>query len=264
MAGLAQQCDRAYHAIGGEPAWPAPPAAPIAITLLTRSQNLNTQLSVINPEVVKESRVCRAGLIPASAIRRESIPPYTNDIHKLSLESQLRAARQTIKPFIEDAREDMIKVDQATDHTERMKKSYRRHLAGMGRRQGQAIAGKMPALRRMYGISSQALDPKKTSPAPGGSGGAGGIDQVVIRATKDGTYPESIWVDWEAVEGAVYEIQWYTDAALTQMIGSATVTASELEVQGLQQGQQYWFRVRAVRASNAGPWSDQATRVANI
>jgi len=61
-------------------------------------------------------------------------------------------------------------------------------------------------------------------------------------------------------------------AALTQMIGSATVTASELEVQGLQQGQQSgdflsrltWFRVRAVRASTPGPWSDQATRVANI
>jgi len=197
---LAQQCDRAHHAIGGEPAWPAPPAAPIAMTLLTRSQNIETQLSVIN-----------------------------------SFESQLRAARQDLKIFVQDAREDMGKVDKATD----------------------LLYGEDGAEKIQFG-----LDPKK--PAPGGSGGAGGIEQVVIRATKDGTHPASIWVDWEAVEGAVYEIQWFTDAPLTQTIGSATVTASELEVQGLQQGQQYWFRVRAVRASNPGPWSDQATRVANI
>ena len=205
---LAQQCDRAYHAIGGEPAWPAPPAAPIAMTLLTRSQNLTTQLSVIN-----------------------------------SLESQLRDARQVIKPFIEDAREDMLKVDQATD----------------------LLYGEDSAKKIQFGLS-----PKKpaggagSGAGAGAGGGAGGIEQVVIRATADGTHPASIWVDWEAVEGAVYEIQWFTDAPLTHMIGSATVTASELEVQGLVLGQQYWFRVRAVRASNAGPWSDQATRVANI
>jgi hypothetical protein len=29
-------------------------------------------------------------------------------------------------------------------------------------------------------------------------------------------------------------------------------------------GRQYWIRVRAVRAGHPGPWSDQATRVANI
>ena len=48
---LAQQCDRASrsgdfreitgHAIGGEPNWP--PTAPIAMTLLTCSQNIETQ-----------------------------------------------------------------------------------------------------------------------------------------------------------------------------------------------------------------------------
>ena len=205
---LAQQCDRAYHAIGGEPAWPAPPAAPTAMTLLTRSQNLTTQLSVIN-----------------------------------SLESQLRDARQVIKPFIEDAREDMLKVDQATD----------------------LLYGEDSAKKIQFG-----LDPKKpaggtgSGAGAGAGGGAGGIEQVVIRATADGTHPASIWVDWEAVEGAVYEIQWFSDAPLTQMVGSATVTASELEVQGLVRGNQYWFRVRAVRASQPGPWSDQATRVANI
>jgi hypothetical protein len=39
---------------------------------------------------------------------------------------------------------------------------------------------------------------------------------------------------------------------------------SEYEIGGLTKGQQYWFRVRAVRAGQFGPLSDQATRVANI
>jgi len=42
---------------------------------------------------------------------------------------------------------------------------------------------------------------------------------------------------------------------------SATVTNSEMEIQGLERGKQYWFRIRA---GKVGPWSDQATKVANI
>jgi predicted phage tail protein len=49
-----------------------------------------------------------------------------------------------------------------------------------------------------------------------------------------------------------------------QMVGSQTVTKSELEIEGLARGNQYWIRVRAVRAGKIGPWSDEATRVANI
>jgi len=52
--------------------------------------------------------------------------------------------------------------------------------------------------------------------------------------------------------------------ALVKMVGSATVTSSEYEITGLTRGNQYWVRVRAVRASMTGHWSDQATRVANI
>ena len=55
-------------------------SAPNSMTLLTHSQNLNTQLAAIN----------------------------TRD-------AQLRTARQAIKALIETAREDMTKVDQATD-----------------------------------------------------------------------------------------------------------------------------------------------------
>jgi hypothetical protein len=66
------------------------------------------------------------------------------------------------------------------------------------------------------------------------------------------------------VEGAVYEVQWFADAAMTQMVGSQTVTKSELEIESLARGNQYWIRVRAVRAGKTGPWLDEATKVANI
>jgi hypothetical protein len=59
-------------------------------------------------------------------------------------------------------------------------------------------------------------------------------------------------------------VQWFSDAPLTQRVGSVTVTLSEYEITGLTHGNQYWVRVRAVRANMTGPWSDQATRVANI
>jgi len=48
------------------------------------------------------------------------------------------------------------------------------------------------------------------------------------------------------------------------LVGSATVPPSEFEIAGLTRGSQYWVRVRAVRAGQVGPCSDQATRVANI
>ena len=194
---LAKQCTLAHAAIGGEPNWPDPPAAPIAMTLLTRSQNIMTESSVIN-----------------------------------ALDAQLRTARQRLKGFVEDAHDDMVKVDQATD----------------------LLYGADGAQKINFG-----LPPKKTTDTATGE-----PDQVVIRTTADGSHPASIWVDWEYQTGAVYEVQWFTDATLAQMVGSATVTSSEMEVQGLEAGTQYWFRVRAVRGGNAGPWSDQATRVANI
>jgi hypothetical protein len=103
------------------------------------------------------------------------------------------------------------------------------------------------------------LPSKKTTQTPRGE-----PEQVVVTATVDGTHPASVWVDGDSVGGSVYEVQWFGDAPLTLMVGSATVTNSEMETQGLERGKQYWFRVRAVRAGKVGPWSDQATRVAII
>ncbi|MCX7050256.1 MAG: fibronectin type III domain-containing protein [Candidatus Sumerlaeota bacterium] len=193
---LARQCGLAAFAItSAGPGWPA--SAPSSATLTTCNTNLTSQLSVIN-----------------------------------SLETQLRAARQAMKPMIDAARDAMAKVDQATD----------------------LLYGPDGAEKQNFGLT-----PKKV-----GGEASGEPEQVVITATTDGTQPASIWIDWDTVEGAVYELQWFSDAALTQMVGSATVTNSEYEIPGLTKGNQYWFRVRAVRASLVGPWSDQATRVANI
>jgi len=64
--------------------------------------------------------------------------------------------------------------------------------------------------------------------------------------------------------GASYEIKWFSNAPMTQLVGSATSTASEYVQSGLTPGQQYWMIVRPVRGSETGPWSDPATRVANV
>jgi len=103
------------------------------------------------------------------------------------------------------------------------------------------------------------LPPKKTR------GESEPLDQVVITKTEDGTSPASIFVDWNQEEGAAaYQVEWYTDSALTQQVGNAAVSESEYEIAGLEAKQQYWIRVRAIRGSEFGPWSDPATRVANV
>ncbi len=76
--------------------------------------------------------------------------------------------------------------------------------------------------------------------------------------------PNSILFDWESIVGASYEIKWFSNATMTQLVGSATSTASEYVISGLTPGQQYWMIVRPVRGSETGPWTDPATRVANV
>jgi len=104
------------------------------------------------------------------------------------------------------------------------------------------------------------LPPKKTT-----HGESEPLDQIVITKVEDGISPASIFVDWDSESGAAaYQIEWYTDSAMTQQIGNAAISASEYEIAGLTSAQSYWIRVRAIRGSEYGPWSDPATRVANI
>jgi len=63
-----------------------------------------------------------------------------------------------------------------------------------------------------------------------------------------------------------YEAEWFTYSALTleTRVGDVTMTQSEFSTSGLTKGHQYWFRVRAIRANQPGPWSDPVTRVAGL
>lgn len=42
-------------------------------------------------------------------------------------------------------------------------------------------------------------------------------------------------------------------ATLTQVVGDATDTKSEIKAKGLERGKAYWFRVRSVWGSKIGP-----------
>ena len=104
------------------------------------------------------------------------------------------------------------------------------------------------------------LPPKKT-----GHGQSVPLEQIVITKISDGTSPASIFVDWDSEAGAsAYQVEWYTDSDLTAQVGNAAVSESEYEITGLEAKQQYWIRIRAIRGNQYGPWSDPATRVANI
>ena len=39
---------------------------------------------------------------------------------------------------------------------------------------------------------------------------------------------------------------------------------SRMEISELTLGHQYWIRVRAIRGTDSGSWSDPATRIANV
>ena len=105
------------------------------------------------------------------------------------------------------------------------------------------------------------LPPKKST-----SGTSVPLVQVVIRKIEDGTNPASIFINWDSEKGtAAYQVEWYLNASVTGTpVGNAAVSESEYEITGLVAKQQYWIRVRAIRGKAFGPWSDPATRVANI
>ena len=149
------------------------------------------------------------------------------------LKAQLAQARAVLRATRDQGVDMMKRIDEVTD----------------------GLYGPDGAEKNNFGLT-----PKKTT-----HGGSEPLDQIVILKTEDGTSPASIFVDWDTEAGAAaYQVEWYTDSAMTQQIGNAAVSESEYEIAGLTAGQQYWIRVRAIRGGEYGPWSDPATRVANI
>ena len=158
----------------------------------------------------------------------------------VALEERLHDERAALKAIVGKARKAMGRVDHASDI--------------------------------LYGVDGPektrfGLTPKKGTREPLGEPGP-----VVIDAVADGSGPGSILIDWNRIEYAAYELQWFGDEKLTQRVGSTAATASKMEIEDLEPGRQSgdfrsrltWFRVRAVRGSKTGPWSEPATRFANV
>ena len=149
------------------------------------------------------------------------------------LKSQLSQARAALHGHVADSYDLMKRIDEVTD----------------------GLYGSNSTKKNDYG-----LPPKKST-----HGAQVPLEQVVIIKIEDGVGPASIFVDWDTDAGAsAYQVEWYTDSAMTDQVGNAAVSASEYEVQGLVQSQQYWIRVRSIRGNEYGQWSDVATRVANL
>ena len=149
-----------------------------------------------------------------------------------TLKSQLAQARATLRDKRDAGVDTMKRIDEVTD----------------------GLYGPDGPEKLNFG-----LPPKKTR------GESVPLEQVVITKIEDGTSPASIFVDWDSEEGAAaYQIEWFTDSALTQQVGNAAISESEYEIAGLIASQQYWFHVRAIRGNDYGVWSDPATRVANL
>lgn len=175
---------------------------------------------------------------PATAPILPDVGTLANDISAAitqvdNLKAQLALARADLRGQRDLGVDMMKRIDEVTD----------------------GLYGPDGAAKNNFGLT-----PKKTTP-----GGSEPLDQIVIIKIEDGTSPASIFVDWDTEAGAAaYQVEWYTDSAMTAQIGNAAVSESEYEIAGLTAGQQYWIRVRAIRGSEFGPWSDPATRVANI
>ena len=149
------------------------------------------------------------------------------------LKSQLSQARATLHGYVVDGCALMKRIDEVTD----------------------GLYGSDSPKKNDFGLA-----PKKST-----HGTAAPLGQVIIIKIDDGVAPASIFVDWDTDASAkAYQIEWYTDSAMTQSVGSAAVGSSEYEIQGLIQGTQYWIRVRSVSGQENGQWSDIATRVANL
>ena len=168
-----------------------------------------------------------------SDVNTQVVALFTSITQIEDLKSQLSQARATLHTQIGDGVALMKRVDEVTD----------------------GLYGSDSPKKNDYG-----LPPKKST-----HGASIPLEQVVIIKIDDGTAPASIFVDWDSDAGAsAYQIEWFSDSAMTQSIGNAAISASEHEIQGLTMGQQYWVRVRSIRGNENGQWSDPATRVANL
>lgn len=194
------------------------------------------------PEAMAESMLMASNAIPGEPNWPPSAPTAAQcGTHAVTLsqriieietlKAQLDMKRQELEADMEAAGDDWVKNDDATT----------------------LLYGKFSANKDLFGT------PAYKEPQPMGE-----PEQVLIEKLSDGSLPHSFKALWKHITGCSYEVQWSADISFTNFEGSTTTTASEATFQVNQQGVQYFVRVRAVRGSLYGPWSDPATRVANV
>lgn len=117
------------------------------------------------------------------------------------------------------------------------------------------IYGETSAQKARYGV-----EPRKSA----SESGPDSLKKLMILSLEDGPEPGSIFADTSTESGAVYELEISVNSNFNPVLQVLTETASEGTFTGLTMGTQYWIRARAVRGGEKGPWSDPATRVANV
>jgi len=172
-----------------------------------------------------------APILPEVDIAKNAINTSITQIE--NLKSQLSQARAALHTQVDTGVAMMKRIDEVTD----------------------GLYGSDGAEKNNFGLT-----PKKST-----AGVTIPLGQVLITKIEAGTAPASIFVDWDTDAGArAYEMEWYSDSAMTQRIGNVSTTVSEYEILGLTAGQQYWVRVRSFSGTEKGQWSDIATFMANL
>jgi hypothetical protein len=198
-----------------------------------KADELAAQLNMAAIAVQANPNWPPAALVHFPELQTRALAMTAKRSEMLAAEAAFRTRQQELRAMIDPGRLAMSRVDETTD----------------------ALFGPSGTEKLDYGLSPKSGPPGEAAGEP---------EKVVIREVRDGAEAASLFVDWESVARASYQVEWFTDSALTQKVGSMTVTPSETTLLGLTAGKQYWIRIRAVRAARNGPWSDPATRVANL
>lgn len=149
-------------------------------------------------------------------------------------EAALAQARTKLASAVSVAQGQMRKIDSVTD----------------------GLYGPTSSMKESFGLPAK---------KPGGRAGQSIVlTKIIVLEIAEGNDPASIYLRFQPIKGASYQAEWFADPALTELVGNIALTDSKLTATGLTTGKQYWFRVRAVKGGKAGPWSDAASRVANI
>lgn len=149
-----------------------------------------------------------------------------------NMELQIAVLRETVRRKGDECQETVRRIDHVTS----------------------VLYGLDSVLKGNFGL--RPIDTVRSSPGP--TPKVGGLRLA------DGLAAGSLAADWKRVPRAVYEVQWFFDAALAQLVGSAVSTRSSLLIPALSPGTQVWVRVRALRGKRFGDWSAPATRIANV